>query len=69
MKIVSGLEDLMWDNRIKSINQLSEETGITRRTLTQLRNNTAQGVQYETLERLCEYFGCGLDDLIYIDTE
>lgn len=67
MKIVSGLEDLMWDNRIKSINQLSEATGINRKTLTLLKKNEATGIQYETLERLCEYFSCELDDLIYIE--
>lgn len=69
MKVVSKLEDLMWKNRIKSINQLSEETGITRTTLTRLKDNKAQGVQLETLETLCDFFGIELHELLVTERE
>jgi len=69
MKIVSRLEDLMWENRIKSISQVSEETGITRPTLTRWRDNKSDGIRLETLEKLCDYFNCDIQDLLHTDKE
>ncbi len=69
MKIKSKLEDLMWDKRIKSINQLSLDTGITRPTLTRLKENKSDGIRLETLEKLCHYFQCELTDLLEIEKE
>lgn len=37
--------------------KVSEETGIARSTLSSLVNNTGDGVQYKTLDKLCNYFG------------
>lgn len=67
MKVVSKLEDLMWDNRIKSINQLSEITGITRNTLTRLKNNECKGINFDTIETLCKFFNCDLDEILKIE--
>lgn len=64
MKIVSRLDDLMWEKRVKSLNQLSNETEISRRTLTSLRDNTSSGVQWNTLETLCNFLKCDVDELL-----
>ena len=48
-----------------SINKLSRDTGISRRSLTQLANNENSGVQYKTIETLLDYFNIELSDLIY----
>lgn len=69
MKIIIRLEDLMWENRIKSINQLSEKTGIARATLTRLKKQKSQGINTETLVKLCEFFSCELDELLLVVTE
>jgi putative transcriptional regulator len=69
MKISTRLEDLMWENRIKSINQLSELTGITRNTLTKLKNNDSKGVNFETIETLCKFFNCSINDLFQLERE
>lgn len=69
MKISTRLEDLMWENRIKSINQLSEKTGITRNTLTKLKNNDSKGVNFETIATLCKFFNCNINDLLQVENE
>lgn len=63
------LRDLMWENRIASINQLSEATKISRPTLTSLDKNTFSGVNFDTVEKLCDYFKCGITDLFTIEKE
>ena len=67
--IKSRLEDLMWENRIKSINQLSLETGLSRQTLTALKDNTNHGVNLSTLETLCNYFNCEVGDILVMEEE
>jgi putative transcriptional regulator len=60
------LRDLMWKNRIASINQLSKDTKISRSTLSSLDNNTFAGVNFDTVERLCHHFECEITDLFTI---
>lgn len=58
------LEDLMWENRIKSINELSEKTNISRSALTALKNGDAKMLHLSTLYTLCKHFNCGINDLV-----
>ncbi|WP_428220641.1 helix-turn-helix domain-containing protein, partial [Enterococcus faecium] len=49
-----------------NINQLSKETGISRKALTALANynkdeNPPVSIQYNTIEILCKYFKIGVD--------
>lgn len=62
--IVSKLHIQMGIHKIKSIRQLSELTGISRLSLTRLYDGDAKGVEFSTLNTLCEKFNCGLCDLI-----
>lgn len=62
--IKSRLHILMGEKKIKSINQLSNETGISRLTLTNIYNETGKAIEYETLHKLCRYFQCGVGDLL-----
>lgn len=64
MKIKSRLSILMGEKKIRSINQLSQLTGITRPTLTRLYDDTGVAVEYETLVKLCTFFNCTVGDLL-----
>lgn len=64
MVIQSKLHILMGHKKIKSIRQLSEETGISRLSLTKLYDGTAKGVEFGTLTTLCRYFNCSVCDLL-----
>lgn len=63
-KIFFNLDDMMWNSRIKSINQLHEMTGISRPTLTAIKNNKSVMVHLETLSILCKHLDCNINDLL-----
>jgi putative transcriptional regulator len=46
---------LLFAERNLRITKVSEDTGISRTTLTALSNNTNQGIQFDTLNKLCIY--------------
>ena len=46
---------LLLAERGLKISKVSKDTGISRTTLTALANNTSQGVQLETIDKLCLY--------------
>lgn len=60
-----NLKDLM-DKESISINKLSNETGLSRPTLTSLMNNDSKGVQFDTLETLLDYFNVPITDLLLV---
>jgi putative transcriptional regulator len=63
------LEDLMWEHRIKSIKQLSEKTKISRKSLAALKSGNVKVIHLSTVFTLCQFFNCGIDDLIQIVRE
>lgn len=58
------LDELMWQKRVKSLNYLSVKTKISRPTLQRLRDNEANGINLDTLEKLCAFLNCEITDLI-----
>lgn len=55
----------MGEKKLK-ISDVSNETGINRGTITRLYHETAVRVEFEVLEQLCNYLGCGIEDLLEI---
>ena len=47
------------------ITKVSNDTGISRTTLTALCNNTSQGIQFDTLNTLCSYLNVKPNELIH----
>ncbi|MGX7180943.1 helix-turn-helix domain-containing protein [Enterococcus italicus] len=47
-----------------TILQLSEQTGISRSTLNSMVNGVTKGIQFTTLDTLCESLDCSVSDLI-----
>ena len=68
-KVKSKLHILMGERKIKSINQLSNETGITRKTLTRIYNDESNQLDFGTIAKLCDFFECDLSDLLYLEDE
>ncbi|OZB90079.1 helix-turn-helix transcriptional regulator [Paenibacillus sp. XY044] len=58
------LHILMGQNKIKSIRQLSEKTGISRAALTKLYDGEGKGIEYATLNTLCTFFNCQPGELL-----
>jgi DNA-binding Xre family transcriptional regulator len=46
---------------------ISDGTGITRGNLSRLATNKIRMVRLETLEKLCGFFDCELQDLMILD--
>ena len=61
--INSRLSKLMGERRSK-ISEVSRKTGISRTTLTKLYYGDGEAVSYGVLEKLCNYFGCGVGDIL-----
>lgn len=61
--IYSKLSNLMKRNRL-TITKLANDTGISRTTLTSLFHNTGNGIQFDTLNVLCNYFRISINELL-----
>lgn len=48
----------------KKITDVARDTGINRGTLTRLYHETAERVDLEVLQQLCDYFDCEIDVLL-----
>lgn len=61
--IFCNLRVLMAERNV-NIREVSEETGLSRTTISNLMNNQVGGIQYKTLIKLCEFLDCDVDDII-----
>ena len=51
------------EKRRVSLIEIAEATGIGRITLSRMLNHGSH-VRSDTLDRLCNYFGCGIEELV-----
>ncbi len=63
--ILVKLDDLMWRYKVTA-KELAEKTGLGTNTISRLRNNKAKGIDFNTLEKLCNFFKCSVSDIIGI---
>jgi DNA-binding Xre family transcriptional regulator len=52
------------EGRRVTINEIATSTGLNRMTLSKILNLKGYGTGTDTIDRLCEYFGCGVQDLM-----
>ncbi len=52
----------MGERKLK-IADLARDTGLNRNTVTLLYKETATRVELDTIEKLCKYFDCRVEDL------
>ncbi|GAB3727117.1 hypothetical protein GCM10028862_03290 [Luteimonas pelagia] len=56
------------ENRVITLAEVAEATGIHRVTLSKIANNRGYHTGTEILDRLCKYFECQVGDLaIYVE--
>ena len=64
--LIPNLSVLLAERRL-TISRVSQDTGISRTTLTALTGRSARGIQFDTLNRLCQYLRVTPDALfIYL---
>lgn len=67
MPIVVNL-DVMMARRKMSLNELSEEVGLTLANLSILKTGKAKAVRFSTLEAICRALDCQPEDILeYVD--
>lgn len=62
MSVHCNLSTLMGKNRY-TIQDVHMKTGLSRNTISNLYNDKATRIDYDTIEKLCHLFGCSLDEL------
>ncbi|WP_337924613.1 helix-turn-helix transcriptional regulator [Spongiibacter nanhainus] len=60
------LSTILGEKRLK-IADVARETGVNRGTITRLYHETAVRVEFEALERICDYLGCEIGELLTIE--
>jgi putative transcriptional regulator len=68
-KVKSNLHVLMGKKKIKSINQLANDTGISRPTLTRIYNDEMDRIELLTIQKLCDFFDCLPGDLLVLEED
>lgn len=63
LKIHCNLSTLMGKNRLL-IKDVHEHTGLSRKTISNLYNDRATRVDFETIEKLCALFECEIGELL-----
>jgi len=64
LKIKVNLLQLMLDNDIRTIKELSEKTGISLKTLYSMSNEKTTRLDFKTITKLCEFFGFEIGELL-----
>lgn len=63
MAVQCNLSTLMGKKRY-TIEDVHKLTGLSRSTVSNLYNDKATRVDYHTIEKLCQLFECGVDELL-----
>lgn len=57
------LDDLIWQHRVTA-DKIAKETGLSKNTISKMRNSKNLNISISTLDKLCEYFDCDVCDLL-----
>ena len=57
------LDDLIWERRTTA-EEIFQQTGISKSTLSTIRNDKNTNISINTLNKLCKYFKCKVGDIM-----
>ena len=66
MAIHVTLEDQLKRNHMTS-KELCEKVGITEANMSLLRTGSVKGIRFNTLNRICYYLHCNVEDILSFD--
>jgi len=66
MGVRNNLRVLMAQHKM-DIKDVHEKTGLSRTTISKLKNETSNTVAFETIYTLCQLFDCTVDELLYLE--
>ena len=64
------LDDKSFNERRRiTLKEVAEKTGISRTTLNRIANIPGYNTNTDTIDALCQYFGCGVEELLELVSE
>jgi putative transcriptional regulator len=66
MVVKNNLRVLMAKKGV-NIQDVSDATGLSRKSISKLYNETSVQITFDVIARLCIYFNCEVDDLLFLD--
>lgn len=64
-RITVNLRRIAFDRNC-NMSKIARKTGISRTTLSALYHQKSVGVSLSTLEKLCNYLDCGIEDILVL---
>lgn len=61
--------DQILENKGISQNQMAKDTGISVTTLRNLKNNKTTRINFDILEKICNYLDCGVENVICVEKD
>lgn len=68
MKVKNNLRVLMAQKKM-NIKDVSEATGLSRKSISKLYHETSIQITFDVIERLCNLFECEPGELLYIEKD
>lgn len=53
--------------RKMNIQELSDATGLSRKSISKLYNETSIQITFDVIATLCTFFNCSVDELLYLE--
>lgn len=68
MVVKNNLRVLMARKNV-NIQDVSDATGLSRKSISKLYNESSIQITFDVIARLCLYFNCEVNDLLYLENE
>lgn len=68
MVVKNNLRVLMAKKGV-NIQDVSDATGLSRKSISKLYNESSIQITFDVIARLCAYFNCEVDDLLFLEKE
>ncbi len=62
--MISNKFSRLLGERLLKISKVSDETGISRTTLTNIYYRRCNAISFDVLDKLCKYLNCNIEDII-----
>lgn len=62
--MINNKFSILLGERLIKITEISDRTGISRTTLTNLYYKRSKFISFDVLNKLCEFFDCSVEDII-----
>lgn len=62
--MINNKFSVLLGERLIKITEVSDRTGVSRTTLTNLYYKRSKSISFDVLNKLCEFFDCSIEDII-----